>query len=173
MVAVIAGERDEDHEYQRDDGKGQDAEGGEGHQKAVDVLLQQGVQVVPEGGDVHPPLLALLGAVGAFQGHIGHSDDDGRQHDGNHAVQHAQHGVIALRIHKDAQGFVPDLLLQRGAQGEKIPHGRNAEGGHIGDVAGLDGQQDEAAADLPVNQVAQTKDEKGQLGNGVALMDHL
>ena len=135
----------------------------------VDVLVQQGLEILAEAAHMLAQLGQALGLVGALEGAAPDPDHNHRQENRRQAVQQQQNGLVPLGVEIDLLGLIPDFLLLHGAQGHQ--HGQIVEAAadhkdHIGDFR----QQEQQALDpLAVDDVAQAHDQGRELGDRAAL----
>ena len=177
MGSVIASEGHQNHEDNRQNCKGQNAEDGKGQQGLVELIVHERAQVILAafdlfalGSDVHadPALLDLQPP--------GVNERDDKQN-GQQAVKHDLDGVVT---------GVPDLSVENGVVGAAAlyrtdgrtfleplallqPVDAAAGNQHIGDKDKLKQKEKQTTHDLAVVEVTEAKDEKGQLDSPVAL----
>ena len=175
MVAdlAVAGEGHADHEDQRQDGQDGDEEHRRGHQEAVEVGVEQLLDVLAQGVDVAAGGLVQLGGIAALEGAAPDPEHDAGQKDGGQAVEQNQDGTVALGVLKDLQLLVPVFLLFDAAQAGQHGQVVEAVGDHEHDVGHLGRQEQQALGHLLVGHIAQAHDDAGQLDHGVAVFQGL
>ena len=170
---AVVGEGHADHEDQRQDGQRRDEEHRRGHQQAVEVGVEQLLDVLGQGVDVAAGGLVQLGGIAALEGAAQDPEHDAGQDNGSQAVQKQQDGLVAVGVLKDLQLFVPDLLALDGAQAGQHGQVVEADGDHEHDVGHFGRQEQQALGHLLVGHIAQAHDDAGQLDHGVAVFQGL
>ena len=167
----IVGEGHADHEDQRQDGQRADKDHRRGHQQAVEVVVQQALQVFSQGVQVFAGLVQAFGLVGAFQGAAPDPEHHAGQDDGGQAVQQQQDRLVALGVGEHLQLLVPDFLALHRAQAAQ--HGQVVEAvqDHKGDVGDFRRQEQQPLGHLFVHHIAKTHHERRNTRFGAALTE--
>ena len=167
----VVGECHQHHVHQGNHGEDAQHQEGGHHEHLVDVLVQQALQVIDEGGDLLAGLLLAQSDVAAAD--IGAPDDQDSHNDdhGGNSVQQDLLRVVALYVFVNAEILVPDLssfgVAQAGQHAQ--PMCAAIGDGHVGNECSLDSQENNALDPLACGNIAQTHDQAGSPHQGAAV----
>ena len=177
MGSVVAGESHQNHVDDGQNGKSEDTGHGQSQQGLVEIIVQQGAEVVAGtldalalGSDVHADAALLdLDAPGVDEGD---DEDDGQQ-----AVKHDLDRVVTANPHIGIEdGIILETALDGtdgGAGPEPValgqPVGAAAGNQHVTDKDYFKYQEQNTSQDLSVVKIAETKNNERELYSPVAL----
>ena len=171
MIGIVVGECHQNHVDQRRYREHQNADQRQAQEQPHDVGIEQAGNIIGDSIDLPPADLALPGVLaGVHRGHPYHNGH-GYHHNGHHAVEQHQHGVVALLHLRNAQGFIEDHALLVGSQRCQVDQIGQSAGDHVVNEGDLHRQVNGALDNLPAHHVGQAPYQEGQLGKNVALFE--